>query len=91
MGFPVIVQYWRSFEHLEAFARETTAPHLVAWRLYQQRASGSGRSGIFHETFLVKDGAYEAVYDNMPPTGLGAFATLEPLAPSSRARSRIGD
>src|SRR4051794_11471389 len=22
MGFPLIVQYWRSFEHLEAFARD---------------------------------------------------------------------
>jgi hypothetical protein len=22
MGLPTIVQYWRSFEHLEAFARE---------------------------------------------------------------------
>lgn len=85
------VQYWRSFEHLEAFARETTAPHLEAWRRYQQRASGSGRSGIFHETFLVKDGAYEAIYDNMPPTGLGSFASLEPLTSSSRARARLGD
>jgi len=22
MGFPTIVQYWRSFEHLEAFAKD---------------------------------------------------------------------
>ncbi len=83
------VQYWRSFEHLEAFARNDTAPHFAAWRKYQQRASGKGRSGIFHETFLVKAGQYESVYDNMRPTGLGAFATLTPLA-GSNARSRIG-
>ena len=84
------VQYWRSFEHLEAFARNDTAPHRQAWRQYQQRTSGTGRSGIFHETFVVKAGDYEAVYDNMPPTGLGAFGTLRPLPKSSSARSRLG-
>jgi hypothetical protein len=26
MGFPTIVQYWRSFEHLEAFARDADDP-----------------------------------------------------------------
>jgi hypothetical protein len=83
------VQYWRSFDHLEAFARNDTAPHLQAWRKYQQRASGTGRSGIFHETFLVKAGDYEAIYDNMPPTGLGVFASLQPATNSSRARSRL--
>ncbi len=67
-----------------------TAPHLQAWRQCQQRASDTGRSGVFHETFLVRAGAYEAVYDNMPPTGLGAFATLQPLPKSSGARSRLG-
>jgi Monooxygenase af470-like len=30
MGFPTIVQYWRSFEHLEAFAKNTDDPHLEA-------------------------------------------------------------
>src|ERR1700716_516362 len=32
MGFPTIVQYWRSFEHLEAFASNKEDPHLEAWR-----------------------------------------------------------
>src|SRR4051812_27062834 len=27
MGLPTIVQYWRSFEHLEAFAKDTDDPH----------------------------------------------------------------
>ena len=30
-GFTVI-QYWRSFEHLEAFAKNTDDPHLETWR-----------------------------------------------------------
>ena len=28
MGLPVIVQYWRSFEQLEAFAKDKDDPHL---------------------------------------------------------------
>ena len=45
--------------------------------------------GIWHETFLVRDGEYEAVYGNMPPRGLGKVGTLVPAAESSRARTRI--
>ena len=82
------VQYWRSFEHLESFASDTDSPHLRAWRQYQQRASGTGRSGIFHETFLVKAGRYETIYDNMPPTGLGAIGNLTPVDRTS-ARARL--
>ena len=33
MGF-LNVQYWRSFEHLEAFAKNTDDPHLDVWRSY---------------------------------------------------------
>jgi Domain of unknown function (DUF4188) len=29
MGIPTIVQYWRSFEQLEAFAKDKDDPHLV--------------------------------------------------------------
>ena len=50
------VQYWRSFEHLEAFAKDKDDPHLDAWRKFWKRVSSSGRTGIWHETFLVRDG-----------------------------------
>ncbi len=68
MGF-ASVQYWRSFEHLEAFAKDTDDPHLEAWRKFWKRIGGSGRTGIWHETYLVRDGEYEAIYGNMPPRG----------------------
>ena len=29
---PAVVQYWRSFEHLECFARDPASLHLPAWR-----------------------------------------------------------
>jgi hypothetical protein len=31
------VQYWRSFEHLEAFAKDKDDPHLDVWRTYLVR------------------------------------------------------
>jgi hypothetical protein len=89
MGFPVIVQYWRSFEHLEAFARDTDDPHLQPWRDYWRRVGKSGRTGIWHETYLVRAGEYEAVYGNMPPFGLGKATSLVPVAESVHARDRL--
>lgn len=89
MGFPVIVQYWRSFEHLEAFARDTDDPHLQPWRDFWRRVGKSGRTGIWHETYLVRAGEYEAVYGNMPPFGLGKATTLVPVAESVQARDRL--
>ena len=35
----IIVQYWRSFEHLERFANDKDDPHVAAWRNYWSRAS----------------------------------------------------
>jgi Monooxygenase af470-like len=88
-GFPTIVQYWRSFEHLEAFAKDRDDPHLDVWRNYWRRVGKDDRTGIWHETFLVRAGEYEAVYGNMPPKGLGKASELVPLTGSSSARSRI--
>lgn len=85
----IIVQYWRSFEHLEAFARNKEDPHLAAWRNYWQRVGKQARTGIWHETFLVRAGEYEAVYANMPPFGLGKAADAVPTSGSGGARHRL--
>jgi len=90
LGFPTVVQYWRSFEQLEAFAKDKDDPHLEAWRQFWRRVGRSGRTGIWHETYLVKAGQYEAVYGNMPPHGLGKAGRLLPVGESSSARTRIG-
>lgn len=89
MGLPVIVQYWRSFDHLEAFAKDTDDPHLNVWRNYWRRVGRSDRTGIWHETYRVKAGEYEAVYGNMPPFGLGKAGRLVSLTESSTARGRL--
>ena len=89
LGMGTIVQYWRSFDHLEAFARDQDDPHSVAWRNYWKRVGTDNRTGIWHETYLVRADEYEAIYANMPPFGLGKAGTLEPLSQDSRARLRI--
>lgn len=74
-----LVQYWRSFEHLERFARNADDPHLEAWRQFNRRVGGSGDVGIFHETFRVPAGQYEAIYGNMPVMGLAAAGRHVPV------------
>jgi hypothetical protein len=88
-GFPTIVQYSKSFEHLEAFARDQDDPHLEPWRNFWRRVGKSNRTGIWHETFLVRAGEWEAIYGNMPPTGLGKATSLVPVSESSTARLRV--
>jgi hypothetical protein len=83
------VQYWRSFAHLERFARDEQDPHLAPWRAYWKRLGRSDRTGIWHETYLVRAGEYEAIYGNMPPVGLGKASSLVTMAEGSTARGRL--
>jgi hypothetical protein len=83
------VQYWRSFEHLERFAKDESDPHLATWRSYWKRLGRADRTGIWHETFLVRAGEYEAIYGNMPPYGLGKAGDLVPLREDATARKRL--
>lgn len=85
----IIVQYWRSFEALEAFAKNTDDPHLDAWRNYWRRVGTSTRTGIWHETYLVRAGDYEAIYGNMRPFGLGKASRLVKVGESAGARERL--
>ncbi|MEE4384140.1 MAG: DUF4188 domain-containing protein [Pseudomonadales bacterium] len=84
----LVVQYWRSFEHLHAYARARDAEHLPAWAAYNRALKDDPAVGIWHETYLVRAGAYEAVYGNMPPHGLGRAGHLEEAV--GRARSALG-
>jgi len=91
-GFPVIVQYWRSFDHLEAYARSHDNLHWPAWVAFNKRSGQSrGDVGIWHETYKVAAGQYEAVYSGMPPFGLGKVGELVPTSGRREtARGRIG-
>ncbi len=87
----LVVQYWRSFDQLHAYAVSKDKAHLPAWRRFNQRIASNGDVGIWHETFLVRAGQHESVYNNMPPYGLGLAGTLvEARGKSQSARGRLG-
>lgn len=88
---PVIIQYWRSFEDLDRFAKNPADPHLGPWRRYNRELGQSTDVGIWHETFKVKAGEYEAIFTNMPRIGLAAAAEHVPvLRKGHSAAKRIG-
>lgn len=80
-SFGAIVQYWRSFEHLESYARSRDRQHWPAWMDFNKRIGDSrGDVGIWHETYQVRSGEYETVYSGMPPFGLGKVGKLVPAS-----------
>ena len=87
----VIVQYWRSFEHLEAYARSKDRSHWPAWMDFNRRLGASrGDVGIWHETYQIRAGQYETIYSGMPPYGLGKVGKLVPASGRQEsARGRI--
>ena len=47
--------------------------------------------GIWHETYILKPGQYEAIYTNCPAFGLGAAGGLVPANGTlSTSRGRVG-
>ena len=70
------MQYWRSFEHLERYAKDADRAHRPAWAAFNRAVASNGDVGIWHETYRVRPGDYECVYNNLPPFGLGKVSTL---------------
>jgi hypothetical protein len=66
----IMIQYWKSFEHLEAYAKDQTKDHLPAWSKFNKHIGSNGDVGIWHETYLIKKEDFESVYNNMPRFGL---------------------
>lgn len=87
----MVVQYWRSFDALEAFARDPNYRHLPAWRRFNEAVGKSRIVGVFHETYLIQPDAYEAVYVNMDRFGLAQAVEHVPAAGKRlTARRRLG-
>ncbi len=86
----LVLQYWRSFDHLHAYAHAKDLKHLPAWADFNRKVGGNGAVGIFHESYLVKAGQYECVYANMPVFGLAKAGAMIPATGRMRdARSRL--
>jgi hypothetical protein len=87
----LLLQYWRDFDSLDRFARDKELPHLEPWRRFNRAIRDSGDVGIWHETFRVHAGEYEAIYGNMPVFGLAAAMGHVPVARKAQAAAaRIG-
>ena len=82
------VQYWRSFDALEAFARSADHDHLPAWREFNRLVRDNGDVGIFHETYRVGPGSVETFYGNMPPFGLAAAVGVVPVGGRGHSAAR---
>jgi hypothetical protein len=88
---PMLVQYWSSFEDLERFARSPDAPHLEAWKRFNDAVRDNGDVGIWHETYRISQGASESIYSNMPASGIGRAGNLAPVGSTgATAAKRIG-
>ena len=91
-GNPLLsIQYWESWERLETWARRGDGLHRRFWIDYAQRLRAAGSIGVWHETYLVRPGSYETVYNAMPAFGLGcAVSSLIPArGRAGRAAGRI--
>ena len=91
-SFPdaMVIQYWRSFEHLETYAKQRDLAHLPAWQAFNKAVGSNGDVGIWHETYVIAPGRYETIYNNMPPFGLGAAGRLvDAIGARQQARQRV--
>lgn len=86
----IMLQYWQSFDHLEAYAKSGDHAHLPAWAAFNRNVAGNGSVGIWHETYRVKPGNFEAIYTNMPPFGMAkATRLVEAAGDRATARARL--
>jgi Domain of unknown function (DUF4188) len=67
----IVLQYWRSVEDLQAYAKNRDRAHLPAWAAFNKAIGKGGDVGVWHETYRTRAGDYETVYVNMPLFGLG--------------------
>lgn len=91
----IMLQYWRSFDHLEWYAKNRAKEHWPAWVAFNKAVAGNHDVGIWHETYRVRPGDYECVYNNMPLFGLAKAtrpieATGNKETAAGRMRGRYG-
>ncbi len=84
---PMVLQYWRSYEHLHEYAHARDKAHLPAWVAFHQMTRGNTAVGVYHESYLCGSGRYESVYVNMPLFGLAKAGESVPAVGSMQSAS----
>lgn len=62
----LLVQYWKSADHLQRFAHNLTNTHFPSWKWLMELGRQTDDVGFWHETFMVRKGEYESIYVNLP-------------------------
>lgn len=84
-----LIQYWQGFDHLVNYAHQEK--HVTAWKAFNQKIKDNGSVGVFHETYQIKQGSFEAVYNHMPTIGLAKAFTHVPVSKqTTTAKKRMG-
>ncbi|MCJ1438082.1 hypothetical protein MMC27_007469 [Xylographa pallens] len=63
----VTLSYWKSIEHLHAFARGPA--HRAGWDWTNKKIYKNPNIGIMHEAYSAPDGHWENIYANFRPFG----------------------
>ncbi|MGW1431293.1 DUF4188 domain-containing protein [Streptomyces sp. NPDC002431] len=75
-----VVQYWESKEKLYAYASAPDMFHRRAWAAMNRKEHKSRQHvGLWHETYMVPEGGYEAIYADMPAYGLARATGVLPI------------
>jgi hypothetical protein len=86
---PTVIQYWRSIEDLDRFARGKGTEHTKAWSAFMKSAAAQGTDvGLWHETYRTTPGMRENLYFSTGPLGFSqAVGDLHPVGVSERTSS----
>ena len=82
----IMLQYWRSFDDLERYAKDKSLNHFPAWVAFNRSVASNGDVGIWHETYRIRPGEYECIYNNMPIFGLAKATKATKAVPASGHR-----
>lgn len=83
------VQYWRSYEALQSWTHKRMGIHMKIVMDYMKTDRLEGLNGIWHETYKVRDGEYEAIYAHMPPIGLALATQAFPETKNNNGAERM--
>jgi hypothetical protein len=86
----ILIQYWRSTDHLNKFARSRTNSHAGPWAKLMAKARENADYGFWHEAFEVKAGKYDTVYINCPPMLLGNCRSVNLVQAEGKMQSGAG-
>jgi hypothetical protein len=87
----IVILYWRTFEQLEYFARESDKELWPAWAAFNEKLEQSrGDVGVWREIYVIKPGQSETIESGTRALGLSKMGHLVSRSgPQSQAGDRL--